>query len=600
MLRILILVVLILSTLSNINADETLSKVSNLINQLKHYEAINELEKAITKHPSSIPYYIFIIQISLDVNENELAEKYLSQALRYERDNITLNAFQIELERLKGNNKKAIEIAEKVLKNSSSRTNLTFVVSYSRLLASEHPYEAEKFLAPYMKIFNNHRIFTEMAKIQLSTGKLQHAKSNLDKALLLERVDKSIYSLYGEYYYRVGKLEESAKNLEKAILFPGNNSREYYLLSDIYFKLKEYKKSLEYAKIIPLPKETIASILYTSKNYSDLVKEFENPENEIIRYFIEESQIALSPQRISRERQNLSEERYKKAMKLKRKGIPYYNIYLSRSIRLNPLNFDSWFELGNYYKFYYSPYTALQEISIGKNLFVNNIKIQDFYENLVNFVSNSSKIANWEVDIQSPKNMKFLIEIEESNYPIEKIFYQNAITWALESIKLPNTELNISYQKNNTLSYKGYDIVISIKPEILKDYLILNISIIDPKSYRVITNVLTSQKFSEFFVSEIYQNLTRKILSSLPEYGIILGSKDNTLVVKYLKGVPNLNDNIIITYNNISSILNNNYNTIATGKIIDRDGEYGLVELDAEFKYKTTVKPGNLFIKTNF
>ncbi|MEN2998872.1 MAG: hypothetical protein ABDH28_07570 [Brevinematia bacterium] len=574
-----------------------LSKVSNLVVNLNYQGAIIELEKAISKKPNDINYYTVLIDLCLKSDEVEIAERYVKKALSYEKNNLLINSYLMEINRLKGNLEESKKIAEKLLKNPEARTNIVFVVMFSRLLANIDLKEAEKFLDLHIRTFHNYELLVEMAKVQLELGKLQKAKEFLDKSISLERFDRRVYSLYGEYYFKTRKYEESIKNLEKAILFPGNRNKEYYLLSQSYYNIRNYEKSLEFLGKLNLREEVTAKVLFVSGKYQEVVKRFSKSESEITRYFVEESVIKLSHSELSKDRKNLSETRLKASKELKKKGIPYYELYLRRAIRLNPLNYDAWFELGNYYKFYHSPYVALEELEIAKNLFVNDAKMQDFFESISDYILNTSKLSSWNIATEKQKNAKLLIDIEPSNLPIEKDFYQNATIWAIESFKLINTTTEVSTENVSPLSYRNYDLVVKVKQDVVKDYMILELSFLDPLTYNTLTNATVSQKFSDNFVSEIYYNFKTKMTALLPSYGVIEGIKDNLIVARFSNKPPKAGDKVSITSNDTKSLIANKYITIATGNVTDTEGEYALIELDKDFKHLVTIKKGYKVIK---
>lgn len=591
-----ILVLLVVVSVDSYTIDE-ISQISNLAINFKHYEAIDRLEKLISKYPNNIVYYSFLIHLCLDIGENELAEKYVKKALNYEKNDININSYYMEVERLKGNIQKSMEISDSIMKIPEARTNLIFVIMRSRLLRTIQPSEAERFLKPYTKIFSNYNIFLEMAEIQLALGKLDQVKENLDKAILFERLDKRIYSLYGEYYYRIGMFNEAIRNLEKSIIFPGNSVREYYLLGSAYFRMGNYQKSLEYLRNTSVPKETLANIMYLSGDYSKIIKTFKEPETEVLRYFVEESQIRLSPQKITKDRERLSDERLKIALEIKNRALPYYNIHLARSIRLNPLNFSAWFEIGNYYRFYHSPYTALEELSIAKNLFLNDVRMQDFYENLESYVSNSSRLSGWGISTVNTRPIKFLVQVDKVDYDIDKMFYHEAIVSSIENIKIRNINISIVTNRKSVTSLRNYDLVINVRPEVLKDYLKLSVDLIDPVNYEVITSFSTYQRYNSEFISTIYQNFRSALLSHMPIFGEIVGVKGNNIVVRFLSGVPSINDSVNITTNNLASLFKTNYTVIARATVTDGEGEYRLAVLDPQFRYITQVKPGFLVVK---
>lgn len=593
---IVILMLLVVISTDSYTANE-ISEISNLVINFKHYDAIDRLEKLISSYPNNISYYLFLIHLCLDVGENELAEKYIKKALSYEKNNIHINSYHMEVERLKGNIQRSVEISDSIMKRPEARTNLTFVVMRSRLLRTIQPSEAERFLRSYIKIFSNYNIFLEMAETQLALGRLDQVKENLDKAILFERLDRRIYSLYGEYYYRIGMFDEAIRNLEKAVIFPGSKIREHYLLGSAYFKIGNYQKSLEHLKNTDVPKETLANIMYLSGEYSKIVKTFKTPETEVLRYFVEESQIRISPQKINKEREQFSNERLRIALELKNRGLPYYNIHLARAIRLNPLNFSAWFEIGNYYRFYHSPYTALEELSIAKNLFLNDIRTQDFYENLENYVSNSSRLSSWNISIANTKPIKLLIQIDKINYDIDKMFYHEALLASIENIKLQNIDILVVTNRKSTTSLRNYDLVVNIRPEIVKDYLKLSVDLINPIDYEVITNFSTYQRYNSEFISTIYQNFRNSLLSYIPVFGEIVGVGSNNLVVRFFNGVPSINDSINITSDRVTSLFKTNYNVIARATITDKEGEYCLAVLDPQYRYVTQIKPGLLVVK---
>lgn len=577
--------------------DATLSNISNLIINLKYQEAISQLEGAIEKNPKNIPYYYILVDLYLQLGEVSLAEKSIDRARKYEKNNIVINSYLMEVERLKGNLEKSKKISEDLLKNPNSKTNFTFVIMYSRLLSDINLNEAERFLKRYVDTFKNYSFFIEMARIKFLEEDFEGMKKYLDLALSVERFDKRVYSLYGEYYFRVGDYKNAVKFLEKAILFPGKNDREYYLLSQAYFKLGDYNLVLKFMGYLNFGDEVWAKVLFSAGKYSELIKRFKNTESEVVRYFVEEGAIALSPKKISDERKELSEERFKKAVEFMKKGLPFYYLYIKRSIRLNPLNYDAWFELGKYYKFYFSPYTAFEELSVGKNLFVNNKKIQDLFDSIGEYVSNSSKLASWGIPVNRQKNVNILIQIQKVDYPIEMPFYSDLLLWSLSSVKLINTVFTIHEGNQNQLSYKNYDLIVNIKPNFSGSYFLLNISFINPINSGVITNVVVSQRISDTMVSETYNNISRVISQLLPSYGIVEGVDGNLAVVRFSNKFPDISDSVNITSSGIVNFMSGDYKKIAIGKVIDKEGEYALIQLDDQYKYLTEIKKGYMVFK---
>lgn len=570
-------------------SSDVMSKISNLITQLKYEDAIVELEKQLEIQPNNIFYYIAIIDLSLKIGEVEMAQKYINRALRYDKNNVFINSYLMEVNRIKGDFKQATSIADRILKIPEAKTNILFAVMYSRLLSEFNAYDAEKFLSLYSRVYKDYRVFLEMARLYLIIGDDKKVKEFLDKAVSVNRFDKDLYLLYGEYYFKRGDYSEAVKNLEKAILFPGKKDREYYLLSSSYYRIGNYNKTLEYLGKFSVKPEVVAKVMFLVGNYNDLVKRFENSHSEVIRYFVEDASIRLSSQGISAKRRELSDYRFRKSVELKNSGLPYYELYLRRAIRLNPLNYDAWFEIANYYRYYFSPYFAFDELKVARNLFVNDVRLQDLFISIGDYVSNVSKLSSWGIDIEPQRQFKMLFEVERSNVSLENSFFEDILNWSLGSIKIVNTSVDITGKKDGFYR-KNYDFVFVLKPSVVKDFYMVDMSLLDPVNSSVLTNVVISVKFGDYIVSEFYHSLKSKMFSLIPYVGIIEGVKGNRFVVRFL-GNTHKNGDEIVVLNNVGG------REIARGRIIDMEGEYALVELSDKDKYLRNVKNGQIAIR---
>lgn len=570
--------------------NDVISKVSNLITQLKYEDAIVELEKQLETQPNNITYYFIIIDLSLRLGEIEVAEKYINRALRYDKNNVFINSYLMEIHRIKGNLKQASNIAQRILKVPESKTNLLFVVMYSRLLSEINVYDAEKFLSLYSKVYRDYRLFLEMARLYLIIGDDKKVKDFLDKAILLSRFDKDIYLLYGEYYFKRSNYVEAIKNLEKAVLFPGRKDREYYLLSSSYYHIGDYSKALVYLNKLDIRPEVVAKVMFLSGGYSDLIQRFSDSNSEVIRYFVEDSSIKLSPQDISSKRKELSYYRFRKALDLKKSGIPYYELYLRRALRLDPLNYDAWFEIANYYRYYNSPYFAFDELKVAKNLFLNNSRLQDLFSSLGDYVSNVSKLSSWDIQIENRRRLKILFEVEKGNIGLESAFFEDILNWALSAIKLVNASLEITGKKDGFYR-KNYDFVFVLKPISVKDFFVVDLSLINPMNSSVLTNTIISVKFSDNVVSDLYYAFKTKMFSLIPYVGVVEGVRGNRFVVRFLGNTHKNGEEVII----LDRI--NKGEEIARGRIIDTEGEYSLVELSDKDKYLKSVKIGQIVIR---
>ncbi|MFN4245025.1 MAG: tetratricopeptide repeat protein [Brevinematia bacterium] len=597
MVRLGFFLVFLLFFSSNLFCSDFLSRVSNLIAKLDYQGAIDELENAIKEKPNNIYYYILLADLCLKIDELEIAEKNLRKALELEKNNVFINSYLMEVYRLKGMMDESKKISVELLKNPNARTNIVFIVMYSRFLSMIDVFEAEKFLILYAKSFKSYNIFLEIARVYILMKDYRKAKEFLDRALTIERSDRMLYYLYGEYYFNVGDYDSAIRNLEKAILFPGKKNREYYLLSQLYFKKGDYAKVLNFITNIQVKDEVFAKVLFEAGKYLELINRFRNSESEVVRYYVEESSIKVSPNEISDNRKKLSDYRVTKANNLRSKALPYYDLYLRRAIRLNPLNYDAWFSLGEYYRYYVSHYFSFDELRPAENLFVNDVRIRDYFNNIKNYVSNMSKVSRWNVPIQKQKNIDILVEVEDSSFDVEWSFFKDCIFWALSGFKGVNLSLNIIWGKRNLFYYRNFDLVVSLKPEIVNDYLYIRASVLNPNSYLTLTNFSVSQRFGDDIISRLYQDFRMKIFSILPSFGIVEGVDGNLVISRFSNKFPKVGDKVVITASSISKIMNNNYKEIARGEVIDTDGEYVAIQLDPDYRFVTIIKRGYIVVK---
>lgn len=572
--------------------DDVLNRVSNYIAKLDYTSAIDELESAIKSEPYNTTYYYTIINLSLDIEDLSMAEMYLNKLKKYYKEDANIKIYEMEILRLKGNLSEAFSISKNLLKLSWIKTNEIFIAFYSKLLSEDDTQKAIDFILPYAQIYKeNYKIFTTLASFYLKKNDLKNTKLFLDKAISINRFNKDIYLLYGEYYYRKGDFNNTINSLEKFILFPGSKNRSYYILAESFYKIGDYKKSLEYSKLLNLGEEALAKTMYDSKDYESLVKTYRNSENGIVNFFVEESLMKISPYSISDLRKELSKKNYSKAINLKRRGIPYYEFFLRRAIRLDPYNYSAWYELANYYKYFLSPYYSLEELKLGNSIFVNNYQLQDYISSLSKYISNYSKLTSWKINTSTPENFKFLVKIYDiNNISISNYFVRDALKYAIDSWKFPNIKFYIIEGEISKSKYKNYDLVIEVHPEIFKNYLNVKFSVISPKDYDNLTNFTISEKINGDILPNLYYDSRYQLNKVLPTFGKVIGFNERFCVIRIFNGLPTKDKEVTITDSTLDEVFRKKNNTYATGKIVDSEGEYALVELGDKYKFLTELK----------
>ncbi|MGC8870342.1 MAG: tetratricopeptide repeat protein [Brevinematia bacterium] len=590
--RILFTLVFLLISNILLFPDEVINRVSNYILKLDYNSAIDELERALNLNPQNVEYYYYIIDLSLDIGDINLAKMYLDKLKVYYRDDVNIKIYEMEIFRLKGDVSSASSISKNLLKLDWVKTNEMFIIFYSKLLAENNVSEAVRFLLPYTKVYkDNYKILMTMAYLYLKFGKLKEAKFFLDKTISINRFDKNIYYLYGEYYYMLKDFSNAIKYLEKVILFPGPKDRAYYLLSESFYNIRNYKKSLEYARSLKLLDESIAKLLFDAGDYNILIKNYKDSDKGVVRFFVEESLIKLYPYDIPSIRSNYSEKNYEIAMKLKKKGVPYYEIFLRRAIRLNPYNYLAWYELGNYYRYFFSPYYSLEELSFANSLFVNSYQLQDYLISLSRYVSNYSKLSSWKIDLKQPKNFDVLIKFHDvKNASVSNYFLSDIIKYSFESWKIHNVRFSIALGEVSKKDYNNYDIILEVYPEVFNDYLNVRFLVISPREYVGLTNFYLVEKIDSDILPKFYYDSEYAFQKILPAFGRIVGFDEKFLIVKFFNKKPLKDKEVVITKDSFDKILKGEYKVFALGKVVDSDGEYGLIELNDKYKFLTKLE----------
>ena len=601
--------------LSNFSfAQDVLLSVSNDVVNLKYNDAIVKLEDAISKSPSTLIYYPHLIDLLFKVGNLDLAKKYIDMMSRYSPNGDVTLAYRMEYLRRTGNVDEAFGIAKELLSRPSMLTNQDFLVFYSRLLAERNLTSAKVALYKYIQVFpNNYKLNLELAKVLIRLGEINRAKERLDYSLTLNRFNKEVYSLYGEYFFLVKDYNKAIDNLLKAIIFPEVNSREYYLLLECYYRLGKYSDALKWVDYVTKDERVKANLMFLNKQYENILKKYQNSKDDIIRLFVEESSILLDSDFKSKDtRVRLSDARYSDTFKLRKNGSLYLDFYYRRAIRLNPENYRAWYDLVNYYVFSYSKYVAFDELRVARNIVNNDEKLQNLYSSLVGYVSNVSKLRQWDIELEKVDRERIFVNLLSDDSVVStNSFILQAHKWAWEYIKIPYFDFTINDKKVNlSMLDRSYSLFLISRVSQVGNYLRVDVSIVSPADYSELKTLgletlgLQTLSISVNLNEEVVSQLSYLIgyylrTSILDTYGKVLGSENNDKVVGIvMNGNLNVGDKVVFTDSSEYSLVPlKKYRVVAEGTVIDKDGEYVLVQLDMKYRYLTKIFNKTIFLK---
>ncbi len=585
-------------------AQDVLLAVSNDIVKLRYNDAIVKLEDTISKNPSALIYYPHLIDLLFRVGNLDLARKYIDVMSKYSpRGDVTL-IYRMEYLRRVGNVDEAFDVAKELLSRSSVLTNQDFLVFYSRLLAERNLASAKISLYKYLQVFpNNYKLNLELARVLIKLGELNRAKEKLDYSLTLNRFNKDVYSLYGEYFFLVRDYDKAISNLLKAVIFPEVNTREYYLLLECYYRLGRYSDALKWVDFVTKDEKVRANLMFLDKQYENILKRYRNSKNDIIRLFVEESSILLDSDFRSKDtRVKLSDVRYNDTFRLRKGGSLYLDFYYRRAIRLNPENYRAWYDLANYYIFSYSRYVAFSELNVARNVINNYEKLRDLYSSLAGYVSNVSKLRQWDIDLGRVGKERIFVNLMAADSVVStNSFILQAHRWAWEYMKIPYFDFTINDKKVNlSMLDRSYSLVLTSRVSQVGNYLRADISVISPVDYSELGTFSISVDLAEEVVPQLSYLIGYYLKSAVfGIYGKVLGSEDNDKVVGIvMNGNLNIGDKVVFTDSSeYSRIPIKRYRIVAEGTVIDKDGEYVLMRLDANYRYLTKIFSGSIFLK---
>jgi tetratricopeptide (TPR) repeat protein len=604
MKRFVYILAFVLTLTNFVNADTVLLSVSNDVVRLKYDDAIVKLENAISEKPNNLVYYPTLVELLFKKGNLDLSKKYIDMMEKYSPKGDTTLIYKMEYLRITKNIEGAFNIAKELISRPSVLTNQDFLVFYSRLLSERNLVSAKVSLYKYLQVYpNNYKLNLEMARVLMSLGELPKAKERLDYSLSLNRFNKEVYSLYGEYFFLTKDYNKSIDNLLKAVTFPEVNYREYYLLLECYYRIGKFPEALKYADLVVKDDRTKVMLMYLNKDYNSILKKYVNSKDGVIKFFAEESSIALDPDfRTKSVRMALSDSRYKDSIKLRKQGTPYIDLYYRRAIRLNPENYNAWYDLINYYIFSYSKHFAFDELLIARNILVNDERLQNMYNSLSSYVSNVSVVNKWDIDLESINKDRIFVNFQlDESIVSTNSFIGQIQKWAWESVKIPYFSFTTEGKKVNfSMLDRSYSLVLVSKIRQVGDYLKVDIDAISPINYSRLTNVSISVSLNDdviLYLSYLISYNLRTLL--LGSYGKVLGSENNDKVVGVvMNGKFNLGDKVLFTdVYNYSSVPLKKYKIVAEGTIIDKDGEFVLIQLDSKYRYLTRIFNKTVFLK---
>jgi len=142
------------------------------------------------------------------------------------------------------------------------------------------------------------------------------------------------------------------------------------------------------------------------------------------------------------------------------------------------------------------------------------------------------------------------------------------------------------------------------------NYLRVDVSIVSPADYSELKTLgletlgLQTLSISVNLNEEVVSQLSYLIgyylrTSILDTYGKVLGSENNDKVVGIvMNGNLNVGDKVVFTDSSEYSLVPlKKYRVVAEGTVIDKDGEYVLVQLDMKYRYLTKIFNKTIFLK---
>ncbi len=595
-----IFILLILFGFSAISSsDEILKKASNLILNMRTEEAILELENGILRNPNNIFYYQYLSEILIENDDLERANIYIDRGLKLKQNDEILLINKSEYLRRTGKLSDAKKIISKLERTVYARTNVNFNLYKIRVISEENELKAIEDLKRLISLYpSEYRYQLDIAELFLRKNSVEEAKKHLDNAFKINRFNKKIYSLYGEYFGRVKDYKKGIENLEKAILFPGSKEHLYYLLSYFYYELGNYKKSLEYSNLANLNNVSKLKIMFEGKMFEEIINQFrpDETQNEIELLFLEESSINQDKFLSKNYRKELSENRVEYVKKHALNKPTHIEFGYRRAIRLSPRNTSGWYELGNLYKNIYSQYTSYFELLKAKDIVSSDEKLENLFLGLENYISNQSKLKEWLGKPILGNNITavdFYI-VKNHDLKIDRKFAENISEWVVSFLRVPWVEINVkTIQTPDTFtikSSKGIPIILSYS--VFGEFIKMDLKMFSRKTLKEITNFsISSQLLRDDVVSFLMNSLKNILVLYFQNYGTYIGEvSENRFVFKVLKYNVRVGTKVdIVSIKNFEDVLQSDYDFIASGTVRDSDGEFVLIELDQNFRYITKI-----------
>ncbi|MGB9621577.1 MAG: hypothetical protein ACPL4C_03960, partial [Brevinematia bacterium] len=114
--------------------------------------------------------------------------------------------------------------------------------------------------------------------------------------------------------------------------------------------------------------------------------------------------------------------------------------------------------------------------------------------------------------------------------------------------------------------------------------------VISPREYVGLTNFYLVEKIDSDILPKFYYDSEYAFQKILPAFGRIVGFDEKFLIVKFFNKKPLKDKEVVITKDSFDKILKGEYKVFALGKVVDSDGEYGLIELNDKYKFLTKLE----------